>query len=283
MTEQENLNAQATADAAAADAQANTEEELDDATAEGEAGADPEQTETVQVEGNDKQEGEGDPAAVETKQDPRDDELAKLKKQLDETNGRVGTERGTRNILQKVVKSLEEAGVVDRDEIAQAVGLDRRRLDGILDAKTADDNDAFMRRCNQAEQQIMAVSSVLKSAGKDADAITKTYGHLLRFDAEERARFMELPEDKTVEHIIARTAEAEGRIAPLVKANGDVFGALSESQQRIAELEAENAALKAGNPSDKPKTGQPQRVPLSGSGSTPAAPAARTGGFYEGL
>jgi hypothetical protein len=259
-TDNENLNAEEEL-LEETEADAETTEEVEEATAE-------ETTEETEAT------GEGEEEAKEEAADPRDQKIAELQTQVQQMNGRVGSERGTRNILNKVIKELEKKeGAVNRDELAQSLGIDRPRLDGILDAPAIDDSGAFNQRCNLAERNLKAVSSVLKANGRNADDIINTYGTLLNVSAEERERFMSLPENELVEHIISVSTEQEGKMKPLVKAKGNVMTALDDAQSRIAELEAENLALKEGKEEKPPSQPRKQRVQLNGS----APVAARTG------
>jgi hypothetical protein len=220
---------------------------------------------------------EEDAAAAE--KDPKDEQIAQLQQQVREMDGRVGSERGHKLMLQKLIKELEKTeGTVNRDTLAEAAGVDRARLDGILDAPLVDDNDAFRKRAGAADRQLKAVAKVLKANGKDADEISEAYAALLQFDASERERFMNTPEDELGSFIIERVTEAEPRVKPIVAAKGNVLDALDISQKRIAELEAENAQLKSkGQPKE-------QRVPLGGSDpATAARPRQPGGSFYDGV
>lgn len=218
--------------------------------------------ETATVEGKESTEAaEGAPEKVA---DPKDSQITELQTKVREMDGRVGAERGQKILLNKIIKHLEQTeGAVDRDAIATAVGVDRKRLDGILDEKAADDSNAFIERCSIAERNLNAVKSVLKTTGQDANEIIQTYGTLLRVSETEREKFMSLPEDDLVAHMIEATTSKGSKVKRLRDANGDVLEALSTSEQRIAELEAENAELR------KKQVGQKQqRVPLDG-GSQP--------------
>ncbi len=238
-----------------ADAELEVEEAESEVTAEEDDGEESEEGE---------KEGEGEP-------DPKDQQIEALKTQVQQMNGRVGSERGKATLLAKVIKSLEQTeGAVNRDEIAKAIGLDRPRLDSILDAEVVDDDKAFNERCNTAEKGIKAVKAVLKSSGKDAEEIIQTYGVLLNVSQEERDRFMNLPEDDLVAHIIEATSAKGGKVKRLRESKGDVLAALSSSEEQIAELEAEIAALKGGKKPGQSKN--QQRVPLNGNARAASAP-----------
>jgi hypothetical protein len=262
-TDQENLNAEDQLDETEADvidepledeADATAADETDDAGAEGEENKD--------------------------EVDPKDQEIAELRKQVDVANGRVGSERGNRLVLNKVLKFVEDnpEQAANRDAIAEAVGLDRRRLDGILDAPNSDDSDEYLRRARVADKQLDAVAKVLKANGKDRAEIGIAYVTLLNSDPEERQRFMDTPEDEVGNYVINRVSEVEAKVRPLVIAKGNALEAVSSLQTRIAELEAENADLKAGRGQSKQ-----QRVPLTGGAATPPAKPSGPGGAYGGF
>lgn len=242
------------------------EQQLEAVATEEELEAEHEEQSEPTAEGNADDEGkaEEDQPKEPAEADPKDVEIENLRKQNREMDGRLGAERGTKNLMHRMVRKLEVDGKLDRDEIAQELGLDRKRVDGILDATPTDDGAAFVKRAEWADTQLRNVAGVLKSSGKDADAISNVYAQLLQHDAAERERFMELPEGELMEHIISRAAEAEADVGMLVESKGDALAALKASRKRIIELEGEISALKGS--SDKPK-GQPKpRVPLVSGG-----------------
>lgn len=205
-------------------------------------------------EGGDDQKKDDEPA-----KDPKDEQIEALKQQVQEMNGRVGGERGQRNVLLKVIKQLESTeGVVDRKALAESLGMEQSRLDGILDSPSSDDNAAFGQRCNLAEKNLKAVQSVLKKNGQNVDDVIQTYGTLLNISPEERDRFMSLSEDQLVDHILSVATEQGGKVKRLRDSKGNILDALSSSETRIAELEAENAELRKGG-GQRHKT----RVPLN--------------------
>ncbi|MDP3078680.1 hypothetical protein [Bradyrhizobium sp.] len=250
----------------------NAEELLEE---EPEAGAEVEETEE-EAEGQEEEtegetEGEEGEGEEEAEVDPKDAQIAELKTRLATTEGRVGTEVGTRKMLSKVIKQLEEKeGVVDRDALAEAVGIDRSRLDGYLDAPDTDDQGEFQRRAGTADKQLKSVAKVLKANGKDADQISASYVALLNHDPEERHRFMETPEDELGAYVIDRVTEAGDKVKDLVEAKGDIFAVLTNKDTRIAELEAENKALREGTEVKKPIV-KKTRVPIQSGSAKPAA------------
>lgn len=221
---------------------------------------------------------EGETVEKKEEKDPKDEQIAALQQQVREMDGRVGSERGHKLMLQKLVKEVEKKeGVINRDELAQAVGMDRKRLDGILDAPLVDDDGEFRRRAGAADKQLKAVAKVLKANGKDAEEISLAYGTLLSLDPAEREAFMNTPEEDLGSFIIERVGQSEKRVKRIVKAKGSALDALDEAEARIAELEAENEALKTKGQSKE------QRVPLNGAPET-HTPARRQGGsIYEAI
>jgi len=266
-TDDENLNQpgdEAHDDAAAGDEAGN--ENPDDAAGADDQGAD----DAAGNENGDDGKGDGDDAAA----DPKDAEIARLKRELATTNGRVGTEAGTRKLLAKAIKTLEEQeGVVDRDALAGQLGMPRERLDGILDSpEAADDQGELQRRAGIANTQLKSVSKLLAKNGQDAEKISASYVTLLKHDPEEYQRFLNTPEDELGSYVVERVTEAGDKVSDLVEAKGDIFAVLTGKNDRIAALEAENAALKAGK---KPVVPKQTRVPLQNGSTQPrAAPAA---------
>lgn len=229
--------------------------------------------------------GAGDAGKQEGEvEDERDERIRTLEAENKTARDKNANVKGKAETFRRLLKKMKDDGLLDEADLA-VDGVDAKEVAVWIEKGV--DKDAVDEKLRYFDQQVSGARPYFDEKYGDVNELIQNYSILLRDDPDERARLDATPDAVVVDYILGRGKEIGEEISDLKTAGGRSLPVIrglkkqtADQKTRIAELEAEIAALKGGESAeDQPAVVQKPKTSVN----APAVVTRRAGAFYADL